>query len=115
MPRAICVPGHLLYASQGRLHVVAFDPSRLQSRGVPVTLDGMNIATTSGGFNANFAVSDNGTLAYLPPTGPRIRTITWVDRNGRQEAISAPPMEYIYPRISPDGTRVALDVAGQES
>jgi len=105
--------GHLLYAHQGRLQVVAFDVSALQARGNPVTLDGMTVTATTGGFNARFTVSDNGTLAYLPPVGPRIRTLTWVDRNGRQEAIPAPPMEYVYPRISPDGTRVALDVAGQ--
>jgi serine/threonine-protein kinase len=104
--------GHLLYASQGRLHVVAFDVRALQTRGVPVTVDGLSIATTAGGFNANFAVSDNGTLAYLPPVGRRIRTMAWVDRKGREEAIPAPAMEYIYPRISPDGTRVALDVGG---
>ena len=105
--------GHLLYASQGRLSAVAFDPSRLQVRGVPVTLEGMNIATTTGGFNANFAVSETGTLAYLPLVAPRVRTLTWVDRNGRQDAIPAPPMEYVYPRISPDGRRVALDVQGK--
>jgi hypothetical protein len=110
MPHAIC--GHLLYASQGRLHVVAFDVRALQTRGVPVTVEGMSIATTAGGFNANFAVSDNGTLAYLPPVGLRIRTLVWVDRKGREEAIPAPAMAYIYPRISPDGTRVALDVGG---
>ena len=105
--------GHIVYASQGRLHAVTFDLSRLQIRGAPVALEGLAIMTTTGGFNASFAVSDNGTLAYLPPVGPRIRTLTWVDRNGRQEPIPAPPMEYIYPRISPDGARVALDVAGQ--
>ena len=105
--------GHLLYASRGRLHVVAFDVGALQTRGVPVTLEGMSIATSVGGFNANFAVSDNGTLAYLPPVGPRVRSMAWVDRNGREEPIPAPAMEYIYPRISPDGTRVALDVLGR--
>jgi len=105
--------GHLLYASQGRLHAVAFDPSRLQVRGVPVTLEGMNIAATGGGFNASFVVSESGTLVYLTPIGPRISVLTWVDRNGRQEAVPTPPMEYVYPRISPDGTRVALDVGGK--
>jgi len=104
--------GHIAYASQGRLYAVPFDVSRLQTRGVPVALEGISIAATVGGFNANFAVSDNGTLAYQPPTTRRIRTMVWVDREGREEAIAAPPMEYVYPRISPDGTRVALDVAG---
>jgi serine/threonine-protein kinase len=105
--------GHILYANQGRFHAVAFDVSRMQTRGVPVTLEGMNITATTGGFNAHFAVSDNGTLAFLPPVGPRVRTLAWLDRSGKEEAVPAPPMEYVYPRISPDGTRVALDVAGQ--
>ena len=104
--------GHLLYTNQGQLYVVRFDVSRLQTRGVPIALPGLTIAATLGGFNANFAVSDNGTLAYLPPSTRRIKTMVWVDREGREEAIPAPPMEYVYPRISPDGTRVALDVAG---
>jgi serine/threonine-protein kinase len=104
--------GHLLYASQGQLHVVAFDVDALQTRGAPVAVEGVSIAATAGGFNANFAVSDNGALAYLPPVGRRIRTMVWVDREGREEATPAPAMEYIYPRISPDGTRVALDVGG---
>ena len=39
----------------------------------------------------------------------------WVDRNGREEAIAAPPRAYLYPRISPDGTQLALDARDQES
>jgi eukaryotic-like serine/threonine-protein kinase len=78
-----------------------------------VTVEGMTITATIGGFNAQFAVSDNGTLVFLPPVGPRLRTLAWVDRNGREEAVPTPPMEYVYPRISPDGTRVALDVGGK--
>jgi dipeptidyl aminopeptidase/acylaminoacyl peptidase len=41
-----------------------------------------------------------------------MRTMAWVDRAGREEPIPAPSMAYIYPRISPDGTRVALDIGG---
>jgi serine/threonine-protein kinase len=35
-----------------------------------------------------------------------------VDRQGRETALEAPPRPYNYPRLSPDGTRVLLDVAG---
>ena len=40
----------------------------------------------------------------------------WVDRQGREEAIKAAPARpYLYPRLSPDGTRVALEIRDQEN
>ena len=39
----------------------------------------------------------------------------WVDRQGRQEAINVPPGAYTYARLSPDGTRVALDARDQQN
>ena len=104
--------GHLLYVSGGRLQAVGFDVESLDTRGVPTQVEGLEIAETVGGFHANFDVSAAGTFAYLPATPPRLRTMAWVDRDGREEPIEAAPMAYIYPRISPDGTRVALDVGG---
>jgi serine/threonine-protein kinase len=41
--------------------------------------------------------------------------MTWVDRRGKEEAIPAEARQYLYPRISPDGTRVALDVREGDS
>jgi serine/threonine-protein kinase len=40
--------------------------------------------------------------------------LTWVDRAGRETALPAPERAYAYPRISPDGNRVALDIRDQE-
>jgi serine/threonine-protein kinase len=96
--------GHLLYAAGETLYAVAFDAERLEVRGNPVpVLD-----------SADFALSDEGTLAYL--AGARAgNTLVWVDRTGQEEPIGAPPMAFIYPRLSPDGTRVALDVEGPPS
>lgn len=64
-----------------------------------------------------------GALAYVLPPNVRFatsargdfsstarRTLVWVDRQGREEAIAAPPRNYIYARLSPDGTRIALDI-----
>jgi serine/threonine-protein kinase len=39
--------------------------------------------------------------------------LVWVDRQGRETAIAAPPRAYLYPRISPDGGRVVVYVADQ--
>ena len=41
--------------------------------------------------------------------------MVWVDRDGREETIDAPPRAYLYARVSPDGTRVALDIRDQEN
>jgi serine/threonine-protein kinase len=38
----------------------------------------------------------------------------WVDRQGHETAIPAPPRGYALPRLSPDGTRVAAFVADQD-
>ena len=88
--------GHLLYAAGETLYAVAFDAERLEVRGNPVPVL----------ESAEFALSDEGTLAYL--SGGRAGSVlAWVDRAGQEEPIEAPPMDYTYPRLSPDGTRVA--------
>src|SRR5207253_6824593 len=51
-----------------------------------------------------------GRAAFVPP-----RTLVWVDRQGREEAVKIQPRAFTYARLSPDGTRVALDVRDQQS
>ena len=67
---------------------------------------------------AEFDVADDGTLVYVSGgavTAPA-RTLVWVDRQGREEAIkAAPARSYVTPRLSPDGTRVALEVRDQDN
>jgi serine/threonine-protein kinase len=38
----------------------------------------------------------------------------WVDRAGREEPLVAPPRAYMHPRLSPDGTRIAVYIQDQE-
>ena len=72
---------------------------------------------TAGGSGGDFDVADNGTVVYVPAGGggSPARTLVWVDRRGKEETIPAPPRAYLYPRLSPDGTRVALDVREEET
>src|SRR6185503_841829 len=65
---------------------------------------------------ANFDVSASGTLVYVTGLGdtPTFRMV-WVDRAGHEEPLSAPLRTYLYPRLSPDGTRVALDIRDQDN
>ena len=53
----------------------------------------------------------DGTLVYADAQGSLAtdaRTLVWVDRAGKEEPVAAPPRAYLQPRLSPDGTRVAL-------
>jgi Tol biopolymer transport system component len=97
--------GHLVYVADGSLYAARFDLERLEIRGDPVEV-------VSDVPNLEFAVAEDGTLIYASGGAPGLRTLVWVDRQGREEALEAPPRPYLYPRLSPDGTRVALDVAG---
>ena len=105
--------GHLVYAAAGSLRAVAFDLERLEVRGTPVPVVPQLLTTPSGA--ADFDVASDGTLVYVRGgIQEPARTLVWVDRQGREEPIPAPVRAYLYLRISPDGTRVAIDVRDQE-
>ncbi len=105
--------GHLIYALGGTLLAVPFDVERRAVTGGSVTLvEGVSRATVTGAANAD--VAPTGTLVYLPSgRGGGVRTLAWVHRDGTEEALAAPPRSYVLARISPDGTRVALDTVDQ--
>ena len=105
--------GHLVYAAAGTLRAVPFDLARLETRGTPVTVVPDVVTTIKGGVNA--VVAGDGTLAYVLGTVEGTpRTLMWVDRQGRETPIPAPPRPYLLPALSPDGTRVAVFVNDQE-
>jgi serine/threonine protein kinase len=106
--------GHLVYAqvnnNVGSLVAVPFDLDTMEVKGGPVPL----LENTSA-----MALSDSGTLVYVSQlpgvsgssaeTGSSSgRKLVWVDRKGQESPIEAPPHIYAYPKISPDGTKVAV-------
>ena len=110
--------GYLVYASAGSLRAIRFDPDRLIVSGdsVPVA---ENVRTLNSGA-AQFDVSRSGTLVFMPGRqedgGIVPRSLAWVDRSGREQKIAAAPgRSYAFPRLSPDGKRVALDIRDQEN
>jgi Tol biopolymer transport system component len=64
-------------------------------------------------------VAGDGTLVYVSGGGATaaaaLRTLVLVDRQGRETPILAPPRAYTYPRLSPDGTRIAVAANDQEN
>ena len=100
--------GHLVYWRDGGLWAVSFDARRRQLLGpaAPV-VEGVGASLRGLPYFALSSVS--GTLAYRPPGGiHNVRSLVWVDRDGRAEPVGAPPRAYVEPRISPDGNLVAV-------
>ena len=63
--------------------------------------------------SAYFEASNAGTVIFCAGRhSGHLATLVWVDCEGREEPLGTPPMPYIYPRLSPDGRRVGLDVGG---
>lgn len=64
-------------------------------------------------------MAGDGTLAYVSgrsTSGASAqRTLVWVDRRGGETPIAAPPRPYVYPQLSPDGTRVAVNAQDQDN
>ena len=108
--------GHLVYVAAGTLRAIPFDPNGLETHGTAVPVL-PRLATTSFGAG-DFAVAADGTLVYVDVPGglaAKARTLVWVDRTGKEEPVAAPPRAYEHPRLSPDGTRVALAISDQEN
>jgi TolB protein len=94
---------------------VPFDPQRLQVSGTAVpVVEGVLQSTTNGA--AEYSFSATGSLAYVPGSAQagQLRLV-WVNRNGAEQPLAAPAHAYQFPRLSPDGLRVAVGVTEQEN
>ena len=60
---------------------------------------------------AQFSVSSTGSLVYIPgpsSTSSAQSDLALIDRNGTPQPLKLPPGPYQYPRLSPDGKRIAF-------
>jgi len=98
--------GHLLYVRKGTLFAVPFDPVRLEVRGSPAVAVEDVSNDTNFGF-ARLDVSGNGLLLYRKGrTEGGLTTVHWMDSTGSMEPLGTEPALYLFPRISPDGTKL---------
>jgi len=102
--------GHLLYVNRGTLFAVPFDIGSLEVRGSPVSLLNQVAYDISGG--ARFEVSRTGTLVY-ENGGAQGRAVNLylLESDGKTRALPVKPGNYGRPSFSPDGQRLAMDIA----
>jgi eukaryotic-like serine/threonine-protein kinase len=105
--------GHLLYYRAGSLLDVPFDPDRLEVGSASPATIADDVSQNMGPMGAIYAVSNANTVAYVPATGGSRqfeRQFAWIDRQGRSEPVAAPPRNYDFPTLSPDGSRIAAPI-----
>jgi serine/threonine-protein kinase len=86
---------------------IAFDLERQEVRNTPVPIqDGLRYTI------ADFSFSSLGWLVYVPrgEVGADLRRLVWVDRRGLAQALAAAPRNYQFPRLSPDGQKIAVQI-----
>ncbi len=106
--------GHIVFARDTSLWAVPFDRNALEVTGDAVPLrEGVEV--NAQGF-ARFALGRDGTLVHVPAGITRSTSVVWVDREGTvTPLIDNRPDVFLHPRLSPDGTQVAvsLDVGSE--
>ena len=106
--------GHLVYGLNGVILAVPFDVGNRQVVGGPVSLiEDVGAGGDSNSGAMHFALADNGSLVFVPGSagGGNVVSLVWVGRDGDEARIAARPRTYDRPRVSPDGMRVAVDIA----
>lgn len=101
--------GHIVYGVRGTLRAVGFDIENLAVTSEPIpVVDNVQMGPRGG---VNFAVSDEGALVYISGSASAAGgglNLVWVDREGENEPLLSDPGSYFDPKLSPDGTQLAL-------
>lgn len=103
--------GRIVYSQNGVLLAVPFDERKMEVTGpAEPVLDGVQYRPSS---YAQFAIAQNGTLAYIPGAAKDLNnTLVTIDRGGREEALKASPSGFEDMDLSPDGKLLAMTVIG---
>jgi hypothetical protein len=102
--------GHLIYEYERSLYVARFDLETLALTSPPVPVVERVRKTLTG--PAEYDVSSDGSPLYLPG-GSRStseRRLVWVDRRGRFDPVTDTQRPFRSPRLSPDGSRIAVEI-----
>ena len=102
-------PGYLLVSRNGTLLAAPFnlEERRINQQLSPVVSD---LDGDPGSGVSYFSVSDNGHLVYLSGAATQSLELVWVTRDGKQTLLPLPPQMYSTPRLSPDGSKLAVTI-----
>jgi len=102
--------GHLVFGTgDGILMALPFDPVSREVLGAAVpVVDGVRIEE---GFGfAQFTIAPDGTLIFVPGRSQLHGHIAFIEPDGSFDTLPLPRGRYTQPRLSPDGSRLAVHV-----
>jgi serine/threonine protein kinase len=106
---AVYASGHLLFLRGQTLMAQPFNPSRLELSGEPVPV-AEHVAISGATVRAMFSASNTGTLIYQSGDTSGGWNLVWWGRDGKQISSIPQSDRYFGPRLSPDGTKVAVEI-----
>jgi Tol biopolymer transport system component len=104
--------GYLLYINERNLMAQQFNTGRMETAESPITLAN-DIGAVRSMALSPISVSATGVLVYQG-VGQPTRQMVWMDRGGKQLAVSGTPGNWGPPRISPDGNRAIVAKSGKD-
>ena len=106
----VVASGHILFGRGDSLYAAPFDATRQDVAGEPVAVVPGLYTEVENGY-ASFDAASDGTLVYRQAAPPEEGSLVWVDRQGKVETIPTPRRPFRFPSLSPDGKRLAVEVA----
>jgi serine/threonine-protein kinase len=103
--------GYLIYVQRGTVFAAPMDLKRLEMTGPasPVIHD-VTGRPVNGFVDLTFTPS--GTVAYVAGSNTLTQSsLFWLDASGPPQPLPAPPANYDFLRVSPDGSRIALRIS----
>jgi len=101
--------GHLAYVLSGNMMAIRFDRRSSQPIGSPQpVIESTSHEPISG--RAAFSVSSDGLLVYFAGAPVSRKQLMWVTREGHSTPVIPETASYSYPRLSPDGRRLAVGI-----
>ena len=106
---------HLFYADDDRhLVAVTLDTRTGKVSGNPLVIAN-SVAFQPSTYWAAVTASTNDTLIYNTSAGASLSVLTWMDRSGKQLGQPGEPAVQCNPALSPDGSRIAVDISDQKA
>jgi Tol biopolymer transport system component len=101
--------GHLLFVRpDGILYAAPFSARKRVLTGTPVAVVS-EIQLPGRGIRADYGVANDGSLVVVTGSEPT-RQLVSVDRTGATKMLSTEERAFGWPKVSPDGRRVALEI-----